>query len=531
MKTHCKNYLMLICFVAISLLSTKVNAQHFEFSCNVAEPANWTIYFQGVTLNGVDLESGDEIAVFDADTIAGVFYLTQVCTPTNVFENPLPSYDWYTCLGFIPGNPVFFKCWDASEQIEYSIFSAQYYDPYGGAWTYNIFPEGVGYYSIAEINFTTDQQQQIERSEGYSFISSRIISDNPNIQNILQNNLANLEFVRNSQGLMLQKIGPVWVNNIGDWVNTEGYLFKMSLDDDLVVLGEIVCPTIPIILAPGFQFISYLPEYQLDAMAAFETLIGDSLEYIRNSQGYTLHKIGQTWINGIGDCMPGEAYLVKMNTGDTLIYPFICGNHFTDSRNGQTYNTIQIGNQCWMAKNLNIGEMINGNEEMTNNGVIEKYCYDNDTLNCSTYGGLYQWNEIMEYETTQGTQGLCPDGWHIPTDDEWKILEGTVDSQYPVGDTIWDNTGYRGFDAGHNLKSQEGWNSTGNGSNAFGFKARPGGWINNGYFHSLLFFSMFWSSTEIDSNLAYKRGIYLSYQIIRSQSSKSKGYSLRCIKN
>ncbi len=95
--------------------------------------------------------------------------------------------------------------------------------------------------------------------------------------------------------------------------------------------------------------------------------------------------------------------------------------------------------------------MINGTEEMTDNGVIEKYCYDNDSANCDEYGGLYHWNEMMYYTTIQGVRGICPGGWHLPTNDEWKILEGTVDSQYPVSDTTWNNSGCRGYDAGLNL--------------------------------------------------------------------------------
>jgi len=121
-----------------------------------------------------------------------------------------------------------------------------------------------------------------------------------------------------------------------------------------------------------------------------------------------------------------------------------------------------------MAENLNIGSIIQNLDEMTDNGVIEKYCYNNEPSKCNQYGGLYQWNEVMQYTTTSGVQGICPEGWYIPTDDEWKILEGTVDSQYPVGDPIWNNTGHRGYDAGLNLKSTSGWSSGNNGTNLFG---------------------------------------------------------------
>jgi uncharacterized protein (TIGR02145 family) len=145
------------------------------------------------------------------------------------------------------------------------------------------------------------------------------------------------------------------------------------------------------------------------------------------------------------------------------------------SYGGQTYNTILIGNQCWLKENLNIGQMIDNVFSQTDNGVIEKYCYGNNPMNCGIYGGLYVWNEAMQYTTQPGSQGICPSGWHIPTDDEWKILEGNVDNLYGVGDPIWDNTGWRGFDAGKMIKSTSGWSSSGNGVDAFGFSALPAG--------------------------------------------------------
>ena len=82
---------------------------------------------------------------------------------------------------------------------------------------------------------------------------------------------------------------------------------------------------------------------------------------------------------------------------------------------GQMYRTVQIGNQCWFKENLNVGTMIPGSQEMTDNSIIEKYCYENDPANCATYGGLYQWNEMMQYTTQQGTKVFAQmDGIYQP---------------------------------------------------------------------------------------------------------------------
>ncbi|MDP2990463.1 MAG: FISUMP domain-containing protein, partial [Kiritimatiellota bacterium] len=107
-----------------------------------------------------------------------------------------------------------------------------------------------------------------------------------------------------------------------------------------------------------------------------------------------------------------------------------CGDSIQDS-DGNSYGTVAIGSQCWMTSNLNVGTKItsctNGYvgvcttggdtvKNQTNNSVTEKYCYGDNTANCTTYGGLYQWNEAMSYSAVEGSRGICPSGWHIPTD-------------------------------------------------------------------------------------------------------------------
>jgi len=214
---------------------------------------------------------------------------------------------------------------------------------------------------------------------------------------------------------------------------------------------------------------------------------------------------------------------------------FNCGTVLTDYRDGKTYNTVLIGTQCWMAKNINIGTRIDGTSNMSNTGTIEKYCNSNLESNCDVYGGLYQWSEMMQYNTVPGTQGICTPGWHIPTDAEWKTLEGTVDSNFGVGDPIWDLTGDRGFDAGGNLKETgtTHWVFPNTGAtNSFGFTALPGGARNtDGTWVSFQIIGRFWTSNE-SSTTAYRRVLNTTRaDIYRDATNKLFGLSVRCIKD
>ncbi|MCX6235096.1 MAG: hypothetical protein NT175_10320 [Bacteroidetes bacterium] len=214
---------------------------------------------------------------------------------------------------------------------------------------------------------------------------------------------------------------------------------------------------------------------------------------------------------------------------------FTCGQQLVDARDGQSYNTVQIGTQCWMAENMNVGTRIDVNINQTDNQVIEKYCQGNLESYCDIYGGLYQWHEMMQYMITEGAQGICPTDWHIPTDNEWKILEGTVDSQYPVGDTEWDNGGLRGLDAGGNLKEigTTHWDSPNIGAtNESGFTALPAG-ESAGYFGNLGHSGYFWTSSQYATNYTWARALYNNYAGVDrfGNYEETFGFSVRCLKD
>jgi len=206
-----------------------------------------------------------------------------------------------------------------------------------------------------------------------------------------------------------------------------------------------------------------------------------------------------------------------------------CPGTPTVTYEGQVYNTFQIFSQCWLKENLNVGTLINCGQNQTNNSIKEKYCYNNNPDSCTKYGGLYQWEEMMQYSTQQGAQGICPPGWHPPTDEEWKVLEGAVDSQYGIGAPEWDSSWHwRGFDAGTNLKTTSGWYLNGNGTDLFSFSGLPGGMGSIGLFDFIGINGYWWSSTAT----GILRNLYCSSPgIERGFYSFNSGMSVRCLRD
>ena len=133
------------------------------------------------------------------------------------------------------------------------------------------------------------------------------------------------------------------------------------------------------------------------------------------------------------------------------------GEPITDQRDGQTYKTVVIGTQCWMAENLNIGTIIPSTKpfsEMSNNGIIEKYCWENLLGNCDGENGsmkrgrFYEWQEAVQYWEGQPSlpvKGICPDGWHIPSNAEWNELLNKLGGSNAY--TAMIKGGSSGFDA------------------------------------------------------------------------------------
>ena len=198
---------------------------------------------------------------------------------------------------------------------------------------------------------------------------------------------------------------------------------------------------------------------------------------------------------------------------------------------GNVYKTVTIGSQVWMAENLKTTKFRNGDPiplitdaAAWASSTTGAYCnYDNDEANAEVYGRLYDWKSAND------PRGICPEGWHIPTDEEWKILEGVADSQFGIGDPVWEGTSSRGYDAGMNLQSE----SIPNGTNITGFSALLGGIrALNGTFSLFGNTGDFWTSDEFDGNNAWNREVNGNTPFVaRTKVSKSNGFSVRCLQD
>jgi uncharacterized protein (TIGR02145 family) len=186
---------------------------------------------------------------------------------------------------------------------------------------------------------------------------------------------------------------------------------------------------------------------------------------------------------------------------------------------GRMYKTVLAGDQCWFAENLNAGFRVSGEQDQVpKNGFIEKYCYNDDPVNCEIYGGLYQWNEMMNGLSAPGSRGVCPEGWHVPSDAEWTVL--------------FDFLGGRPT-AGMEMKSGYGWYNNGNGRDTLGLSVLPGGDRDyDGTFSNLLKTAVFWNSSGYDETYAWSNKFgYQHSDAFRNYYNKKSGFSVRCLKD
>lgn len=213
--------------------------------------------------------------------------------------------------------------------------------------------------------------------------------------------------------------------------------------------------------------------------------------------------------------------------------PFACGDLVTDA-NGNSYNSVQIGTQCWLRQSLNVTKYRNGdvipeitvNSEWASATTGAWSYYANNSSYGPTYGRLYN------YYAVEDARGLCPHGWHVPTESEWVQLE--LHLGMPAGEI--NNNGFRGTTQGGAIK-QAGtslWASPNTGAtNSTGFTALPtGGKGTDGTFYFVTLGGDMWSSTPAGGNTAFYRSTYyLNGGIWRGNAAYAFGFAVRCLKD
>ncbi len=211
---------------------------------------------------------------------------------------------------------------------------------------------------------------------------------------------------------------------------------------------------------------------------------------------------------------------------------------FTDARDGNVYNWVQIGKQIWMTENLaylpSVNKVANGSEDVAG---AYYYIYDYDstgvneakaTSNYANYGVLYNWTAAMagsasDSANPSGVQGVCPTGWHLPSDAEWTELTGYLGGKEVAGDKL------RETGTTH-------WYSPNSGAtNEYGFTALPGGGRYNtkvGEFGDVQFIGYWWSATESNDTTSISRWMYYGASpVYKDNFNKELGFSIRCVKD
>jgi uncharacterized protein (TIGR02145 family) len=188
--------------------------------------------------------------------------------------------------------------------------------------------------------------------------------------------------------------------------------------------------------------------------------------------------------------------------------PFTCGKILSDPRDNHTYPTVKLGTQCWMAANLDYGSSIPSILIPRDNCSPEKYCFNDNLSSCSSYGGLYTWDELMQYEDTPAMQGLCPPGWHVPFENEWNTLFNLYISSGFAGSPL-KYTGYSGFNAL---------------LDGLRFRYRVWGMDN--------FATFFWSSSSHGTEKAWAHSMNsFDPSVSFYTASRSNAFAVRCIKD
>ncbi len=252
----------------------------------------------------------------------------------------------------------------------------------------------------------------------------------------------------------------------------------------------------------------------------------EAIEVLKDNNGNSYIKIiGKNKWAGLTAC----GTYTNMQVGSD-IECFVCGeDKLIDSRDGKEYDTVQIGNQCWMAENLRYTDdcLVNEADKIWDTSSPHDVCQKNGGSEWDKDEVLYQWG---------AAQNACPPGWHLPTHDEWTTLERYIcndlgnsdcETEFPYNE---ETTGWRGTNEGYKLKSISYWDDNGNGDNYYGFNAFPAGYrYTDGRLNNVGLYGFWWLSASGGADAWYRLLRYDNSAVLRSTYSQADGRSVRCL--
>jgi len=301
-------------------------------------------------------------------------------------------------------------------------------------------------------------------------------------------------------------------------------------------------PTVPTDVSAFNNDVPYLTAEQLNSLLGALNSRMDSLQTVLSTQNVEIASLSNT-LDSLGAFVDSLSDIVD-ECG--CLSTFHCGTSTISDFDGNTYSTVKLGSQCWMAENLRTTHYSNGDPidlgTTTSTTIPYRYNPASDSANVGTYGYLYNWVAVMNSvapseANPSGVQGICPTGWHVPSDAEWTDLETFVSSQSQYV-CNHQNSSY----IGKALASTTGWNNstttacgvgtTQSTNNATGFNARPAGNYYASGGNGFGYYANFWTTTKMTNGNAYYYNLsYTSPSLNRSNTSGTSGYSVRCVRD
>lgn len=281
-------------------------------------------------------------------------------------------------------------------------------------------------------------------------------------------------------------------------ITEQGNVGQQQID---LQVGQIKIQSLPVAINISIPSLGVDASKSQDEWIASDIPVGEysaSFSWSNKTQRYKIkvkqNQLTHLFVNMLKGEIEDRSVQGISSSSSSGLNPNITYGEMRDSRDNHVYKTVKIGNQVWMAENLNY---------KTNSG---SWCYDNNEVNCNKYGRLYDWETAKR---------VCPPGWHLPSKAEFKQLMSFVNND------------------GNSLKAVVQGKVEGAGTNTSGFSALLAGyWNYNGNFLSLNYYAYFWSSTENNATLAYNVSLdYSSSNIAFGSYGKDYGFSVRCLKD